>query len=165
MLLTTGSWLLLAGSVAAGAASIGMLVRLAQPRAVGATAPAMAHSPLPQSLYDDAQHDARVEEPRKQQETWTPRPLPKPLHLSRGTIAASAMASMDAATELRRAAARAELERTAADQRPEPAQLRPVAVATADPAPSRYAAMGIVGSVDDGAIDLDAVLRRRRAAS
>ena len=66
-----------------------------------------AVAPVAAQLYDHADDDA-VPEARP---TWTPQPLPKPLHLSRGTIAASAMASIDAATELRRAAARAEIER------------------------------------------------------
>jgi hypothetical protein len=114
------------------------------------------------------------------------------LHLSRGTIAASAMASIDAATELRRAAAQAEIDRRAAELVPDGMPAVPVApfilvpiapvaaVATLRPAaatasesriapvaaaPNRYAAMGVVDGLDDGAIDLDAVLRRRRAAS
>ena len=53
-------------------------------------------SPLPplRASYDHAELDAaQPQVQRRRQETWTPRPLPKPLHLSRGTIAASAMAS------------------------------------------------------------------------
>jgi hypothetical protein len=106
------------------------------------------------------------------------------------------MASVDAAAELRRAAARAEFERKAAEVAP-PAPVaapvplraveRPVAESTTPPAfapavapvaasvaasapaattvPSRYASMGILDEADTGSMDLDAVLRRRRAAS
>jgi hypothetical protein len=104
------------------------------------------------------------------------------------------MASVDAAAELRRAAARAEFERKAEESAPAPTvapvPLRPVArvdpapaalaeaatetaqVARADAAPvavaavpSRYASMGLLDETDTGSMDLDAVLRRRRAAS
>ncbi|KRC49523.1 hypothetical protein ASE16_12380 [Leifsonia sp. Root227] len=185
-LVATGAWLTLAVSSVVGVLAIGMLVRLAgaeRTAAVSTVVPLAA--PIAPALYDDAQHDVQqVSRPR--QESWTPRPLPKPLHLSRGTIAATAMASMDAATALRRSAALAEVERKAAERIPAPMPLRPVATAPAVPAaaavhtapapsapvavapaqePSRYAAMGLVGDLDSNAIDLDAVLRRRRAAS
>lgn len=192
-LVATGAWLLLATSAVVGSLTIGMLVRLAgAQRTAPVRVAAPAAAPLAPALYDDAQHEVRVDS-RPRQESWTPRPLPKPLHLSRGTIAATAMASIDAATELRRSAARAEVERKAAERIPAPMPLRavavvpsvvpgtaPAAVATVSapavasvqaPAvasvqePSRYATMGLVGDLDNSAIDLDAVLRRRRAAS
>ncbi|TFB74277.1 hypothetical protein E3O21_15960 [Cryobacterium flavum] len=96
--------------------------------------------------------------------TWTPQPLPRALHLSRGSIAQTAMASVEAANQLRKAAAEAEVARRAAALaeeanravtplvRPEPAAV-----------PSRFASMGIVGETEPGMTDLDAVLRRRRA--
>lgn len=186
-LITSGAWLLLAGSAMVGVASLGMLVRLASPRAVESGTQTQRIAPAAPALYDDAQHEVRVETPAERQ-TWTPRPLPKPLHLSRGTIAASAMASIDAATELRRAAARAEIDRRAAELVPDAVPVAPVPVVPLRPAgistlrpvaaqgsherataveavPNRYAAMGVVDGLDDGTIDLDAVLRRRRAAS
>lgn len=182
VMLSTGAWLLPALSAALSVAALGMLGRLAQPQEA-APAPTRAVTiPAAPALYDDAQHDLPVQERLRQ--SWTPRPLPKPLHLSPGTVAAAAMASVDAATELRRAAARSEFERKASEAMPvaPPVPLRPVAVhetvpaavSTAraatvrpgpEPIPSRYASMGIVGDASDGAIDLDAVLRRRRAAS
>jgi hypothetical protein len=128
----------------------------------------VAAAPVAAQLYDHAD-DEVVPEVRP---TWTPQPLPKPLHLSRGTIAASAMASIDAATELRRAAARAELEERAARLAPEVTPLRPqvpVAIpavasqAQQAPADPRFAAMGLVDDVDLSSMDLDAALRRRRA--
>jgi hypothetical protein len=112
---------------------------------------------------------------------WTPQPLPKPLHLSRGTIAATAMASIVAAEELKRVAAEAEIA-ARAEQRESPVPLlRPqaapaasadhpaeptsdVARATGTEAASRYAGMGVVGDARPGIDDLDAVFRRRRAA-
>jgi prepilin signal peptidase PulO-like enzyme (type II secretory pathway) len=71
------------------------------------------------ALYDHADDDveaaAQLEEVEAPiAEPWTPRPLPRPLHLSRGTVAAATMASISAAAELRRAAGKAELEERAA---------------------------------------------------
>jgi hypothetical protein len=78
---------------------------------------------------------------------WTPVPLPKPMHLEQGSIAASVVASQLAAEKLRRAAAEA-------------------AVVAATPAvPSvtaRLQAMGVVDAPESVALDLDAALRRRR---
>jgi hypothetical protein len=188
LMASTGVWLVPALSAALGVASVGMLTRLARPQEAAPAASVVApYSPPAPELYDDAQHDLPVQERLRQ--SWTPQPLPKPLHLSPGTVAAAAMASIDAATELRRAAARADFERKAAEvapPAPAPVPLRPVAVAPAAAAPaaspaaatpavapaapaveapSRYASMGIVDGMDDRGMDLDAVLRRRRAAS
>jgi hypothetical protein len=72
------------------------------------------------ALYDHAEYDveaaqlAEAEAEVAAAEPWTPQPLPRPLHLSRGTVAAATMASISAAAELRRAAGRAELEERAA---------------------------------------------------
>lgn len=190
--LSTGTWLLSVVSGVVALASLGMLSRLSRSaRATVAPVPFVPAAPASPDLYDHAQHDLPVQEALRQ--SWTPRPLPKPLHLSPGTVAAAAMASVDAAAELRRAAARADFERKvtavaeAAPTVPAPVRLRPVApvapaaavasqeaaaaptlaraAAVEEAVPSLYSAMGIVGSVDDGALDLDAVLRRRRAAS
>ncbi|WP_426519943.1 hypothetical protein ACPPVQ_06855 [Diaminobutyricibacter sp. McL0618] len=176
---TGGTWLLLAASGFVAVASLGMLSRLARVRHRPAAPRPVAAAPVAAQLYDHAD-DEVVPDARP---TWTPQPLPKPLHLSRGTIAASAMASIDAATELRRAAARADLEERAARLAPDVTPLRPpvpvavpaatsVARASAPGGPAlpaqpaadrRFAAMGLVGDVDAGSIDLDAALRRRRA--
>ncbi len=104
-------------------------------------------------------------------EGWTPQPLPRPLHLSRGTIAATAMASIEAAAELKRVEAAAAVARRAEQLAPDVPKLRPAASA---PAPSEilpaasepanpYARMGIVDDARPALDDLDAVLRRRRA--
>ncbi|KQP97657.1 MULTISPECIES: hypothetical protein [unclassified Rathayibacter] len=113
--------------------------------------------------------ESEVEEeaPAAAEASWTPQPLPKPLYLSRGTVAASAMASIDAVERLRAAAAEAELAQRAAASAPEVAPIRaPRAAAPAPEAPprpsSRFASMGVVEGVD--AIDLDQALQRRRGA-
>jgi hypothetical protein len=107
---------------------------------------------------------------------WTPQPLPKPLHLSRGTIAASVMASIAEAEQLKRAATEAELAERAGRMEPQVPVLRPPAASVApnedrnstptepgEPA-SPYARMGIVNPSEPGIGDLDLVLRRRRTA-
>lgn len=117
-------------------------------------------------------------------EGWTPRPLPRPLHLSRGTIAATAMASIQAAAELQRSASEAEITRRSAELEPDVPDITPAAVLApaaasvaeraasmagqsarrvAEPA-NPYAGMGIVGDAKPAFDDLDAVLRRRRQA-
>ena len=113
---------------------------------------------------------------------WTPQPLPRPLHLSRGTIAAMAMASIEAAAELKRAAADAEVARRVDELEPAvPTIAAPAASSAAQPgthrgnppaasehraseAASPYARMGIVDDARPAFGDLDAVLRRRREA-
>ena len=104
-------------------------------------------------------------------EGWTPQPLPRPLHLSRGTIAATAMASIEAAAELKRVEAAAVVARRAERLVPDVPKLRPAASAaapnevagTASEPANPYARMGIVDDAGPAFDDLDAVLRRRRA--
>lgn len=115
-------------------------------------------------------------------EGWTPRPLPKPLHLSRGTIAATAMASIAEAEQLKRSAVDAEIAERAERLESHVPVLRPHAasaaaapaaesnavrvadLATGSEASSPYARMGIVDGAEPGISDLDLVLRRRRTA-
>lgn len=164
---SAGTWYVLAAGLIFSVGCVATLVRLASPvartvQAPAATAPA---PPVRSELFDQADH---VEAPAAQVERapaeWTPRPLPKPLHLSPGTIAASAMASVDAAVALRRAAASADLDRRAAEITP-PVRHLPAPAPEAVPAAasSRFARMGIVDPDAAGAMDLDAALRRRRA--
>lgn len=179
-----GSWLILAAGGVGMIGCVAVLGRLA--RAGLRNAPARASEPeaaptVPE-LHDHLDDRAEVEPPVVARPTWTPRPIPKPLYQSPGSIAASSMASLDAAIELRRAAARAELAARAARLAPQPTPLRPPAasaavasgaLAEAGTAPNagRFALMGRVdnlGRADEsgGAVmDLDAALRRRRAAS
>ncbi|MCU1577414.1 MAG: rane protein [Leifsonia sp.] len=167
-LVATGSWLLLGGASAPAVGAFIVLGRLARASQRQLVAPAVAYAPVAAAFYDDAEHAAPAP---AAQATWTPQPLPKPLYLARGTIAASAMASVDAAAELRRAAARADLALRAAQIETEvtPLRARPAAATTASEragqAPSRFASMGVVSDVEARAMDLDAALRRRRAAS
>lgn len=173
-----GSWLILALSGGAMLGCIGVLGRLAtagrRNSAAASSQPEVA-STVPERDYP--YDHAEVEPPVVARSTWTPTPIPKPLYQSPGSIAASSMASLDAAVELRRAAARSELAERAARLTPQPTPLRrPVASALAASAPDasgagRFALMGRIddlGGVDEtqGAVlDLDAALRRRRAAS
>ena len=133
-------------------------VRIAVPVAAPVAAPAAAEPFEPIDLP----------QPEAEAQGWTPQPLPKPLHLSRGTIAAAAMASIEAAEQLRRAAAEAELARRAEELEPAVPTIERAARATGTPAASQpaspYARMGIIEEAPPGFGDLDAVLRRRRQA-
>lgn len=152
----------LAGAVA-GFAGVAMLARRTVPvMAAPSVAPAVTSRP-----FEPIDLPAPVAAPTA---SWTPQPLPKPLHLSRGTIAAAAMASVDAAEGLRRAAVDAAIAERAARLEPELPKLTPRAV----PAPAAsaetsapanpYARMGLVADAEPGFESLDAVLRRRREA-
>ncbi|MFF2372620.1 hypothetical protein [Agromyces sp. NPDC058110] len=161
------SWTIALGGGVVAAIAFGGLVALARRRPsapVAAPVERRAAEPFePVELADEA----------PLQEGWTPRPLPKPLTLSRGTIAATAMASIEAAAELQRVAAEAERAKrideiaapvpTIAPAPQAPAastrveQLEP----TREPA-SPYAGMGVVGEPQRRFGDLDAVLQRRR---
>lgn len=153
-----------------GGGAFGALVRLAPKRASVPEA-AVSPSAVPVTAeFEPVDIDEPVPESRP---GWTPQPLPRPLHLSRGTIAAAAMASIDAAEELRRAAVSEELERRVAAQAPAVPKLpqRPAAPAAETPAlqaptsaaANPYARMGVVEEPSGTFNDLDAVLRRRRA--
>ena len=86
-------------------------------------------------------------------------PVPKPLYMSRPAPERSLVASLEAAAELRQAAADAERRLREAHEAPEVTPIRPAASA----APSRFARMGFVEEQPETHTDLDAVLRRRRA--
>jgi hypothetical protein len=186
----SGAWLLLAVAAIAVLVSMNTLARLnraarakrmitlesvewVEPR----TRPAMAP-------FEPVQLETTPVEPV----TWTPQSLPRPMHLSRGSIAQAAMASVEAANRLRQASVDAERERrsaplvaAAAATRAPAAPVTPItrpasrpaaaasvsASVSASAAPaastSRFASMGIVGETEPGMTDLDAVLRRRRA--
>ena len=99
--------------------------------------------------------------------SWTPTALPKPMHLSEGSIAATVIASQAAAERLRLSGAESALiERLRAAGGVNPA----IRVSAPAPAPvvGRFAGMGVVGdtgtAAQTGHLDLDAALRRRRAA-
>ncbi|QHC56086.1 hypothetical protein EV639_1052 [Rathayibacter tanaceti] len=157
------------------AAGLGTLIVLAPGRCRAAAPAAVATTAVTaerrraevfEAELDVEEADDASEELVEDRASWTPQPLPKPLYLSRGTVAASAMASIDAVERLRTAAAEAELAQRAAATAPEVAPLRAPRAAAPDPeAPrpsSRFASMGVVDGVD--AIDLDQALQRRRGA-
>lgn len=101
--------------------------------------------------------------------TWTPTALPRPLHLSEGTLAQAVVQSQLAADRMRQNAQESALvERMNMDQagvenlrRSVPAT--PVQVPVADSVTARLASMGVVTETESAELDLDAVLRRRRA--
>lgn len=164
-----GASLLIAAAGGLGAlTALGAIVGLARVRIpVVEAAPAAEHAGVPFEPIELA-------EPAAEAHGWTPQPLPRPLHLSRGTIAATAMASIEAAAELKRAAADAEVARRVEELEapvptiapaPAAADARPAVPSARRAAPeSPYARMGIVDDPRPGFDDLDAVLRRRRQA-
>ena len=101
--------------------------------------------------------------------TWTPTQLPRPLHLSEGTLAQAVVQSQLAADRMRQNAQESALvERMSMDQagleklrRSVPAT--PVQAPVADSVTARLAGMGVVAEAESAQLDLDAVLRRRRA--
>ena len=127
-------------------------------------------SPSPESTPFEP---IELAEPEVDEHGWMPQPLPKPLHLSRGTIAAMAMASIEAAAEFKRAAADAEVARRVEQLEPEVPSIAPApAPAAATAASDRRAtepanpmrAWGSSTTRSPAFDDLDAVLRRRRQA-
>lgn len=145
-LVVSGSWTVLGVGMVSAFAALGALSRLARAArkarvvVIGSGAVSVAGR-----SFEPVQLDETPTAPQ----SWTPQPLPRPLYLSRGSIAQSAMASVDAAAELRKAAAEAELGRRAAQlasdvtpiTRPAVAraETRPVTAATAESASSRSA--------------------------
>jgi hypothetical protein len=101
--------------------------------------------------------------------TWTPTALPRPLHLSEGTLAQAVVQSQLAADRMRQNAQESALvERMNVDnaglenlRRSVPAT--PVQAPVADSVTARLAGMGVVTDTESAQLDLDAVLRRRRA--
>ena len=199
-LVSGGSAVLVFVGAASGLLAFGTLNRLAR-TAAHARARSVAADPAvfearSRPLVGQDFEPVQLEETPVPVQTWTPRPLPRPRHLAPGTVAQVAMASADAAAQLRRAAAEAEVARRAEQLQVAVTPLRhtgtifatgtsvggnlgsnvgtapvtrtgPVAVGGAGKAAapvSRFASMGIVGETEPGMTDLDAVLRRRRAA-
>ncbi|WP_460521890.1 hypothetical protein [Humibacter antri] len=186
------SWGLLAASAALLVCAIAVLRRLAQQVAAHQAA-RRSHLPVVRrnpELYDHALFARAAAAPEQVEErdgSWAPQPLPKPMYQSPGSRAATAMASLDAAVALRRAAACAELEKRAARIAAASVPTLPAVEPVRDPrtgglpasageradqaqaslAPvvsSRYARMGVLDDVQSEHIDLDEALRRRRAA-
>ena len=158
-----------AGAVVASLGSLTVLARRTSPSAVTVAEQARARRAFTPVHFDEAVPETAA--------SWTPQPLPRPMHLSPGTIAQAAMASADAAAALRRSVADAELARRAGEladaaaadkvtrlNRPAAGTPTRSAAPAVDPAASPFASMGIVGESTPGMNDLDDVLRRRRIA-
>lgn len=169
---TAGVGAILGFSLVAAVLAVGAQVRLAAFARRRATAPnesAAAHPPRRRTTSGSTAEQTLVEQPAAA--TWTPVAIPKPLYLSRALAEArrapespsgpSGAPADDPVTELREAALASEAALRAAQDSPEVRQISSAPSA----APSRYASMGIVEPTDTRGPDIDAVLRRRRAAS
>ena len=102
--------------------------------------------------------------------TWSPTALPRPLHLSEGSLAAAVVQSQIEAERLRLASADSALVERMALNNQSIAKFRQERAAAVAPAPvaptglaARLASMGVVDGADSGALSLDEALRRRRA--
>jgi hypothetical protein len=167
---TIGSWPVLAAGASTAIASVAILVRMARVTTRAArpvsVIPAAAGTRTTAELIE---YEADV----VPETTWTPVPLPKPLHLSQGSTAASVIAEADAHERLRAAALAEAMEQRAAELAPAIARLpvreapaaetRPAAASMpVDETPvvdSRFARMGVVDESEISAADL---LGRRR---
>jgi len=162
-LLATGAVVVLVGG---GIVTVGSLVMLGQLASV-----ARARAELVRSLR--ARPVVAAERPKAQprpqvpaavrQASWTPVPLPKPLYMSKPQADRALEASLEAAAELRQAAADAQRKQREAEQQPNVSPIRPAAPAAVPASvPSRFASMGIIEPTETSKTDLDAVLARRR---
>ena len=151
----SGAWTLLAGSVAV---TVGCFAMLGQMASVGRARAELARSLRSRPAVVVAAPRVAVAPAAPVQVSWTPVPVPKPLYLSRPAPERSLVASLEAAAELRQAAADAERRLREAHEAPEVTPIRPAAVV-----PSRFARMGFIEQQPEIHTDLDAVLRRRRA--
>jgi hypothetical protein len=153
---SSGSWMLLAGAAAVTAGSVAMLGQMAS---VGRARAELARSLRSRPAVVVETQRPVVVSAAPVQTTWTPVPVPKPLYMTRPAPERSLVVSLEAAAELRQAAADAERRLREAHEAPEVTPIRPAAAAT----PSRFARMGFVEEQPVTRTDLDAVLRRRRA--
>ncbi len=185
MILWVGQLLVAAGTVFA---TVGLVVSLNRSRAldalsvVGQQAQPVAARSVVQSATPSVLPSAKA---RATSRTWTPAPLPAPMHQSEGSHAARAIAAQHSLEELRRRAmeisaesvgryvaptsleaarmaprpAAAPAARTAAQARPAAA---PAAPANTSSGTSRFASMGIVEGAE-AQLDVAAILQNRRA--
>lgn len=151
----SGAWTLLASSLAVTLGSFAMLGQMAS---IGRARAELARSLRFRPAVVVAAPRVAVAPASPVQLTWTPVPVPKPLYLSRPAPERSLVASLEAAAELRQAAADAERRLREAHEAPEVTPIRPAAEV-----PSRFARMGFIEQQPEIRTDLDAVLRRRRA--
>src|SRR5690606_34277522 len=140
--IAAGAWAVLGFSGVVAVSSVTLLGRLA---AVSRSRAAAVAAYVPVARRAVASPAAPVVEPAET--TWTPVPLPKPMYLSRAVMQNVVVEADVAVAELQAAAADAQLALRAAEAALP--SIRPV-----EPAPARTLAK----------LDIDEVLRRRRAA-
>lgn len=160
--LLAGSWLLLAS---ASVVALGAFAMLGQMSAVARARAELARGGL-RVRSEPVRVTVKLQEPPAESppnSSWTPVPLPKPLYLSRPQPDRALETSLDAAAELRDAAAAAERRLREAHEAPEVTPI--IRPAAAPAAPSRFARMGYLDEVESATTDLDAVLQRRRASA
>ena len=158
-----GSWETLAISCIAFAIALITQEVVVSVQAAAHVAPANANR-FASEFFDQGHY-----KPAVAQRTWTPTALPRPLHLSEGTLAQAVVQSQMAAERMRQNAQESALvERMSMDnaglenlRRSVPAT--PVQAPVADSVSARLASMGVVAETESAELDLDAVLRRRRA--
>ncbi|MFC4223011.1 hypothetical protein [Lysinibacter cavernae] len=105
---------------------LGLRVVAPRPSVQRVAQPAVVHA---FELDEDVNTAAAVEAEVAEDRSWMPRPLPKPLYLSRSTQAVDALAAADAADRLRRAAALAQEAQRAAERAAEVPNIAPQRVA------------------------------------
>ncbi|HEX4444140.1 MAG TPA: hypothetical protein VHZ81_11260 [Galbitalea sp.] len=158
--------LMVTGGIAAGAwpvlgfAAVGAVVSFAALGRLAAIARRRQSLVVPQVRPMRTRVAEEREAARPPVTTWTPVAVPKPLYLSRAE-APAVRSTVDPHEQLRAAALESDRALREAQESPE---VSPI-VAPERPAapPSKYAAMGVLGSADVTGTDLDEVLRRRRA--
>jgi hypothetical protein len=161
---------MLAGNVmllgASAVVAIGAFALLGQMAAVARARAELARGLRVQPQRARVAAQGREVAPETQRETsWTPVPVPKPLYLSRPQLDRSTELALDAAAELREAAAESERRLREAHESPEVTPIIRPAAQAAPVAPSRFARMGYLDETAGGTTDLDAVLQRRRASA
>lgn len=164
LLAVSGSPVLLAGAGVTALLAATALVRMARVTARGVQITAPVHVARPADVFEPVD----VESAAPAGATWTPLPLPKPLHLSHGSAAADTIAQADAHEALKRAALAQVMAARAAEQVPAVpsivAREADVPAAETD-APNRFSGMGIVDETEIASTDITAILQRRRVAS
>jgi hypothetical protein len=165
---TGGSVVLLATGSSVAVLSVALLTRMARVSKRTPVAAAVVHAAPVSQVFEPVAFDVVA----AASTTWTPTPLPKPLHLSQGSAAADTIAQADAHAALRRAALAQVMAERAAQLEPALPSIVPAARVDEDAAPrrtageaSRFAGMGVVNEAEIAPADLSTLLQRRRAAS
>ncbi|WP_167132294.1 large exoprotein [Paramicrobacterium chengjingii] len=165
---STGAWMLPGIAVGGVIVSVALLSRMAT---VGsrvtqtATVPQMVR-PAEREIFDA---DLSDEEKATSERTWTPTSLPKPLHLSQGSVAAATLAAEASRARLREAAIAEAMAQKASELQPQTASINEHRAArdeqrAAQEQPAEVSPYASMGVVDEGEILAADLLRRRMAA-